>query len=466
MSVDAQVKSADGVSFDAHAALLIIGAGACGLTAALAARDAAIETVLLERDASASGSTSLSSGMIPAAGTRAQSRAGITDSPALFAADIQAKAHGEAPPALVRTVAEHAGPAIDWLAQTHGVALDVVTGFLYPGHTVARMHAPPSRTGAELHAALSNAVTTAGADCITNATVTTLFAEHDRRIAGVEFVRPDGRVERIGCDQLILACNGYGGNREMVEQHIPEMADAQYFGHPGNQGEAVVWGQALGGVAACMSAYQGHGSVASPHQILITWALMMEGGIQVNTRGERFSNEHDGYSEQSVRVLAQPRQIAWCVFDERLHALGQEFDDYRGAMAQGALKRASSIEALATTLDVPVAALKHSIEQTDTGGLCQFGRDFSKTAALEAPFYAIRVTGALFHTQGGLMIDSHARVVDAHGQALPNLYAGGGAACGVSGKQVSGYLSGNGLLNAVALGRVAGRHAASCINNA
>ena len=85
------------------------------------------------------------------------------------------------------------------------------------------------------------------------------------------------------------------------------------------------------------------------------------------------------------------------------------------------------------------------------------------TAALKAPFCAIRVTGALFHTQGGLMIDGNARIVDMHGQPLPNLYAGGGAACGVSGKKVSGYLSGNGLLNAVALGRVAGQHAASRI---
>ena len=243
MSSDAQVKLAGDVDFDAEVALLIVGAGACGLTAALAARDANVETVLLERDASASGSTSLSSGMIPAAGTLAQARAGIEDSPALFATDIQTKAHGEAPPELLRTVAEQAGPAIDWLAQAHDVALDVVTSFLYPGHSVARMHAPPSRTGAELHSALANAATAAGADCITNARVTTLFTNDDRLIAGVEFARPNGGIERLRCEQLILACNGYGGNRAMVKQHIPEMAEAQYFGHPGNQGEAVAWGQ-------------------------------------------------------------------------------------------------------------------------------------------------------------------------------------------------------------------------------
>jgi fumarate reductase flavoprotein subunit len=71
------------------------------------------------------------------------------------------------------------------------------------------------------------------------------------------------------------------------------------------------------------------------------------------------------------------------------------------------------------------------------------------------------VTGALFHTQGGLVVDAHARVLDAQGTPLPNLYAGGGAACGVSGAHVWGYLSGNGLLAAITLGRLAGVSAAA-----
>jgi len=95
------------------------------------------------------------------------------------------------------------------------------------------------------------------------------------------------------------------------------------------------------------------------------------------------------------------------------------------------------------------------------GGMDAFGRDFAGCPTLVAPLHAIRVTGALFHTQGGLVVDICARVHDERGGALPNLFAAGGAACGVSGSQASGYLSGNGLLAAVALGEVAGRAAAS-----
>jgi fumarate reductase flavoprotein subunit len=78
---------------------------------------------------------------------------------------------------------------------------------------------------------------------------------------------------------------------------------------------------------------------------------------------------------------------------------------------------------------------------------------------LTAPYHAVKVTGALFHTQGGLMIDDRARVVREDGARFANLFAGGGAACGVSGPDVSGYLSGNGLLTAIAFGFLAGTSA-------
>jgi fumarate reductase flavoprotein subunit len=90
-----------------------------------------------------------------------------------------------------------------------------------------------------------------------------------------------------------------------------------------------------------------------------------------------------------------------------------------------------------------------------------FGRDFTTLQPLEPPYHAVKVTGALFHTQGGLMIDGKARVTRRDGSPFPNLFAGGGAACGVSGPDVSGYLSGNGLLTAIAFGFIAGEGAAA-----
>src|SRR5579885_3130526 len=294
------IKPAEGIAFPVTVPVLVTGGGACGLIAALAARDAGADVLVVERDRTPRGSTALSSGFIPAAGTRFQRAKGIEDSPALLTADLMAKNKGRSSRAVTPRVAERAGPTLEWLADRHQVPFDVIDGFLYPGHSVLRMHATPKRTGADLMQYLLAAVERAGVECLTNAQAVALFAEGGGRISGVEIARPDGARELAGCSALVLACNGYGGNPDLVRQFIPEMADAIYFGHTGNQGDALRWGEALGGVGRDLGCYQGHGSGAHPHGILVTWALMMEGGFQVNLKGRRFSNEHRGYAEQAM----------------------------------------------------------------------------------------------------------------------------------------------------------------------
>lgn len=434
--------------------VVIVGAGACGLVAALAARDAGAEVLVLERDASPSGSTALSSGFVPASPTRFQRAAGVDDSPARMAADIHAKNHGQADASIVQAVCEASGPAIEWLADAHGVPFQLLEGFLYPGHSALRMHCVPEKTGAGLMGALLNACR--GVDILTDARVTDLVFQ-EGCIESAKFERPNGTTEEVQCDALVLACSGFGGSAALVREHLPQIAGALYFGHGGNQGDALRWGEALGAATGCLSAYQGHGSVAVPHNVLITWALMVEGGIQVNAEGRRFSNEHLGYSEQCLPVLRQPGAVAWCIYDERLHQLGMTFPDYRDAYAAGAVKPAPELPHLEETVE---EVRKFSRGQSND----LFGRDFTGKPALEAPLYAVKVTGALFHTQGGLRVDAHARVLSKNGDRLPNLFAGGGAACGVSGNEVWGYLSGNGLLSAVALGKIAGRNAAALVN--
>jgi len=446
------VRSASGIAFESEAQVLVIGAGAAGLCAALAAAETGAEPVLIERDAVPAGSTALSAGLIPAGGTRFQRAQGIADSPALFAEDIQRKAHGEADPVLVGAVSEGAGRTVEWLADEYALPFDVIANFNYPGHSALRMHGLPSRTGAELIDRLRAAVETRGIPILTGAVAETLFVD-DGHVRGVLARRGSG-TERIGCRALVLACNGYGGDPALVRRFIPEMADALYFGHTGNRGDAVRWGEALGARLAHLSGYQGHGSVATPHNILITWAAMMEGGIQVNADGRRFHNEALGYSEAAAQVLRQPRGLAFDIFDARIAAVALQFQDFRDAEKAGAVIAADTIEALAGGIAVPADALREEIEKL--AGIDRFGRRHDAGKNLAPPYRAIKVTGALFHTQGGLAVDGQARVLRQDGSPFPNLFAAGGAAAGVSGDRASGYLSGNGLLTATVLGRLAG----------
>jgi len=423
----------------------IVGAGACGLTAALMLRDAGIDCVLLERDARAQGSTALSSGFIPAAGTRVQREAGVTDDSAeRFARDIQAKAHGTAAPQLVAAYTEAIAPALDALQQRHGLRFELLEGFLYPGHGVLRMHALPQRTGAALMAALEAAALQAGAMLVTEARVGELWCDNAGRVVGVGYQRPGGTVEHLACRCLLLACNGFGGNVAMVRELLPEMRDAVFAGHVGNDGSAIAWGRLLGARTADLGGYQGHGSWAVPQGALISWALMMEGGVQVNAQGRRFHDETGGYSEASVQVLAQPGGVAFDVIDQRLLALGRGFPDFVDAEAAGAVRHAADVPTLARLIGCDEPTLAATLAGT----------------RLVPPYAAIKVTGALFHTQGGLDIDARCRVLRDDGSAFTNLLAAGGAARGVSGNAVWGYLSGNGLLSAVAGGYIAAHTAA------
>jgi len=458
------VLSAEGVEFDFEIPVVVVGAGACGLVAALAAHDAGQQVLVLERDENPSGSTSLSAGLIPAPGTRLQKEAGIDDSPELFAADLIAKTHDHTPPDQAFVVAKNAGPMIDWLMDTHKVELELVTSFIYPGHSRLRMHGPKSRTGADLEQALLAAVSNAEIDLITGASVEDLYIDASGRVKGVRFRRPDGALEMLGCQALVLACCGFAGDAEMVRRYIPEIADAECCGHLSNTGDAVKWGLDVGAAIADMGAYQGHGSVAHPHSLPLTWAVITKGGVLLNTDGRRFSNEMRGYSEHGSEVAAQPGHIAWDIFDSAGEAEAIGFYDYREIRKLGAVKTANTLEELAAATGLQFDAVKAEFDAIEaaasSGEADRFGRRFSEDQVLKAPFFAVKVNGALFHTQGGLVIDNEARVLREDGTPLPNLMAGGGAARGVSGDSNYGYLSGNGLLAATTFGRLAGMSAA------
>lgn len=444
--------------FDLEVPIVIIGAGACGMVAALSVTDAGGEALVIEADAVPSGSTALSAGLIPAAGTRFQSDAGIEDTPELFAQDIMSKAKGENPPELVDTLAQNAGPTIEWLADRFDLPFSVITDFDYPGHSRRRMHGLPTRAGRELVDRLRATCEARGIDIVCNRRAVSLFADNGA-IQGIAVDSPDGR-ETIGCDALILACNGFGGNREMVARHMPQIKNALWFGHDGNRGHAVKWGEALGAETLHLGAYQGHGNVATPHGILITWAVITEGGIQVNRDGERFWDESQGYSEAAQAVLTQPDGIAWTIFDARIAGIARQFQDFKDAEAAGAIQDAETVDELADRCELDRARLSAAVTQISANRPDAFGRTFSGRP-LAPPFHAVKVTGALFHTQGGLNVTREARVRLKSGGAIPNLLAAGGAAVGVSGTGDSGYLSGNGLLSAVVLGRIAGRTAAN-----
>jgi fumarate reductase flavoprotein subunit len=442
------------------APLVVVGAGACGMVAALAAAKRGVPVLVLEKGNEPAGNTARSTGLIPAAGTRFQREAGILDdSPELMAEDIFRKNDRESDPEITHLLCEESGPLVEWLVDEAGCEMVCYTDFLYPGQSRHRMHGPKTSYGSELVRQLQNAVRKdPRIDLSTGTAVDGLLSEGGR-VTGVETA--DGTIE---AGAVVLALNGFGGNREMVERYLgPEAAAALYYGSPNNTGEGIRWGMALGAASAHMGSYQGHASVAAPDGPLVTWGVVVNGAVLVNREGWRFGCETVGYSEYAGAVMAQPGGEAWEIFDAEVYeaSLGTRFDE---VVEAGKIVRAETLQEIAETFDLPTDALAETIEETNRSARGEaadpFGREDFLGGTLEPPFYGIHVLGALFHTQGGLKVDTRARVLRHDGVHVPGLYAGGGTAVGVSGSGYEGYSSGNGLLAAAVLGKVAGEAAA------
>lgn len=455
-------------SFSVTVPVLIVGGGACGLTAALAARGEGSEVLILEKDTIPRGTTSMSQGTMCAAGTRAQKDAGIEDSPEQFFEDVMAKVEGKTDPEFVRVITREAAPTIDWLSADHGIPFAVDRSWNGLGHSVQRLHAPPEKTGEDLMGRLLQAVARAGADLLTDATVVDLFADESGRVLGVRVERPDGSQEDIGCDALILATCGFANNPDMIAQFIPAMAGAHVFTWENSQGNGIRWGLDLGAAVADMTSFQGYGALAHPQEMLFNYNYVIDGGVLVNKRGERFSDEMADVSGQGVKVMRQPDHVAYMIYDEILHNKYKHLHETRQALEVGAVKTGASVSELASALDIPQDALQRTLADLADAKAGKsndaWGRDFFGTHDLAPPYYGIRVTGAIYHTQGGLEVDENAQVKRASGGLLPNLFAGGGAARGMSGPTCSGYIPAAGICMAMTLGRLAGQ-AAARLNN-
>ena len=440
--------------------LVVVGAGACGMVAALAAAKRGARVLLLEKGNELAGNTVRSTGLIPAAGTRFQREAGILDdSPELMAEDIFEKNNRESDPVITRLLCEESGPLVEWLVDEAGCEMVCYTDFLYPGQSRHRMHGPKESYGPELVRQLESAIRRdPRIELRTNTPVSGLLWD-GTRVSAVETAY--GAVE---AGAVILALNGFGGDREMVEEYLGlEAAGALYYGSPNNTGEGIRWGIALGAATGHMSAYQGHASVAFPDGPLVTWGVVVNGAILVNRYGRRFGCETVGYSEYAGAVLAQPCGEAWEILDEGIYeaSRGTRFDE---VIEAGKVRRFEGLEGLAGAFGLPADAMAATVEEANRAARGEtpdpFGREEFRGGPLELPFYGIHVCGALFHTQGGLKVDARARVLKPDGVHVPGLYAGGGTAVGVSGSGYGGYSSGNGLLAATVLGRLAGEAAA------
>jgi fumarate reductase flavoprotein subunit len=455
--------------------VIVIGGGGCGLTAALRAAQRGARVLLLEKQPHLGGNTARSIGSVPGAGSRYQAALGIEDSPERFVADL----HRQAGSALDRSVAERlatiSAELVHWLVDEAGVALSLTQDYKHIAHSVNRLHNPPSREGAELINDLEHAARRAGVTIETSAAVTDLAPYGDAMHVTID---GNGTTEAAAtvmhADAVVLATDGFGAANDLLAKHVPQAASLPYFGGPGNTGDGIRLGEKLGGHTRAMNSFLGYAVMAQPPQAapsfetMFSWTVIEKGGIIVDRHGRRFADESVGYSAFADDVLRNTDQSVYVIFDQRiLNEVCHHEQRFRllAERPDTPVLGADESGALAKQYDLPLEAVRASLESANVAAEGtrpdEFGRTDFGLAPLTPPLYIAKTIPGVLTTQGGLVVDDHARVLTRDNTPIPRLYAGGGTTAGISGpSRARGYVSGNGLLSALGYGYLAGDHAA------
>ena len=444
---------------DGSCDIVVVGAGGAGLTAAVeAALHGDLRIIVLEKQGILGGNTNYSTGGINAAGTEAQQKLGITDSPDLFYDDTMTGGKQMNIPSLVRSLVDNAAPTVAWLSSLGADLSDVG---LMGGSSVKRTHRPKGGTaiGAHLMKVLKEASANANIEIRTSNKVTGLLT-NGGTVTGVTVENADGSTYRLQAKAVVIATGGFGANLQMVTSYQPSLTGFATLNHPGATGDAFDWLTAVDGSTIQMDYIQIHPTAEAENHILITEAVRGNGAILVNHDGQRFVNEMDTRDVVSAAILAQPSEEAFLIFDQAVRQSLASIETYAN---QHLMVEGADAASLAEKTGLPPSTFAATLARYTAFCLAGEDEDFGRsstqmTAPLDTPpYYAIRVKPAIHHTMGGIRVDADMHVLRSDDTPVPGLFAAGEVTGGVHG---ANRLGGNGVADIVVNGKIAGRGAA------
>ncbi len=497
------VKVAEEKTFDTDIA--IVGAGGAGMVAAIVAADAGKNVILIEKQAIVGGNSARATGGMNATHTPEQDKneftenagvektlkaaenfadneiisklaetvktqweaykaepKGYFDSIELMQLDSLIGGHGINNPELVKTFAENAAGAIEWLKT---IKIDLTSVGAFGGASVKRIHRPLDENkkvvsvGAYMIPRLEAACRARkNITILISTTAEKILTDDSGKVSGIYAVNSDGDEITINSKAVILAAGGFGANLKMVALLKPELDGFMTTNAPGINGEGIVMAQELGAAVVDMKQIQIHPTVQADTSALITEGLRGDGAILVNKEGKRFIDETGTRDVVSAAEIAQTGSFSWLVVDQKM---ADASGVIKGYISRGYTLEGDTFEQLAKTIDVPVDEFTKTMNAWNRYVAERKDPDFNRTSFAQpldkAPFYAIKVTAGIHHTMGGLKIDKDAQVLKGDGSIIPGLFAAGEITGGVHG---GNRLGGNAVADFVIFGRIAGQNAA------
>jgi len=448
--------------------VVVIGAGGAGFSAAITAKNAGANVVLLEKMPAVGGNSLISGAEMNVAKNWVQPKLGINDdSPELHAQDTFKGGDGKGDMKVINVMTHEALDAAKWCRDYLGVRFEDDNLFFFGGHSRKRALIPVGHTGTEFIAKFQAKADELGIPVITNMKAEELIKNKDGRVVGVKATMDGSEYTFNAKGGVVLATGGFGANPEMVKKYNPKIDERfKTTDAPGTTGEALYMAERAGAQLVNMGYIQTY-PICDPLSgaIELIADARFDGAIMLNQEGKRFVEELQRRDVLSEAILNQTGRYCWVLWNDKIGSISNTVkahaNEYEAFTKQGIMTTCDDLKCIADFTKIPFDQLRKTVKRVSDMAGKGNDKDFNHRSGLvdmqQGKYYVIKAVPSTHHTMGGVRINEKAEALTAEGKVIPGLWAAG-EVTGVT--HGTNRLGGNAYTDIIVFGRIAGEAAA------
>lgn len=448
--------------------VVVIGAGGAGFSAAIEAKNAGANVVLLEKMPAVGGNSLISGAEMNAAKNWVQPKLGINDdSPELHAEDTYKGGDMKGDMNVIKVMTHNALDAAKWCRDYLGVRFEDDNLFFFGGHSRKRALIPVGHTGTEFITKFQAKADELGIPVITNMKAEELIKDKSGRVVGVKATMNGASYTFNAKGGVVLATGGFGANPEMVKKYNPKIDERfKTTDAPGTTGEALYMAERAGAQLVNMGYIQTY-PICDPISGVIELIAdaRFDGAIMLNQEGKRFVEELQRRDVLSDAILKQTGGYCWVLWNDKIGSISNTVKEhpteYEAFTKQGIMATCDDLKCVADFTKIPFDSLKGTVNRVSSMTGKGNDKDFNHRSGLvdmtQGKYYVIKAVPSVHHTMGGVRINEKAQALTAEGKAIPGLWAAG-EVTGVT--HGTNRLGGNAYTDIIVFGRIAGKAAA------
>ena len=448
--------------------VVVIGAGGAGFSAAIEAKNAGANVVLLEKMPAVGGNSLISGAEMNAARNWVQPKLGILDDSAeRHAADTFKGGDKKGDMKVINVMTANALDAAKWCRDYLGVRFEDDNLFFFGGHSGKRALIPVGHTGTEFIAKFQAKADELGIPVITDMKAEELIKDKTGRVVGVKATSHGATYTFNAKGGVVLATGGFGANKAMVKKYNPKIDERfKTTDAPGTTGEALYMAKRAGAQLVNMGYIQTY-PICDPISGVIELIAdsRFDGAIMLNQEGKRFVEELERRDVLSEAILKQTGNYCWVLWNDNIgkisNTVKEHPTEYEAFTKQGIMATCPDLKCIADFTKMPLKQLESTVKRVSSMAGKGNDKDFHHRGGLmdmsEGQYYVIKAVPSTHHTMGGVRINEKAQALTAKGQVIPGLWAAG-EVTGVT--HGTNRLGGNAYTDIIVFGRIAGEAAA------